>query len=271
MNITIGCDPELFIYSNHSKEFKSAHLYVPGNKKSPVKVPRGAIQVDGVAAEFNIVPARTQKEFIRNVRNVVSLLERVIRKHDPDLELRATPTAYFNAEVFEAFPPEVKLLGCEPDYNAYTKKVNPKPETNEPFRTGAGHIHIGWQNEDEIADAHFETCCDLVRNLDVVLANSEPAWDKDQKRRELYGKMGAFRPKTYGVEYRVLSNAWLNAEETVKYVYDATMATVSQFFKGMKIADKISPMHPAENFDQLCLILERYNIPSIKSYKLVTA
>jgi hypothetical protein len=39
-------------------------------------------------------------------------------------------------------------------------------------------------------------------------------------RRELYGKAGAFRPKPYGVEYRVLSNRWLNSEALIRWVYN---------------------------------------------------
>jgi hypothetical protein len=43
--------------------------------------------------------------------------------------------------------------------------------------------------------------------------------DPDTKRRELYGKAGAFRFKPYGVEYRVLSNFWLHTPDRMEYVW----------------------------------------------------
>lgn len=41
-------------------------------------------------------------------------------------------------------------------------------------------------------------------------------------RRELYGKAGAFRPTSYGVEYRTLSNFWLRRKEYMQWVYAQT-------------------------------------------------
>lgn len=52
---TIGADPEVFV--GREGQFFSAHGLVPGNKRRPHKVDRGAVQVDGMALEFNIDPA----------------------------------------------------------------------------------------------------------------------------------------------------------------------------------------------------------------------
>jgi len=45
-------------------------------------------------------------------------------------------------------------------------------------------------------------------------------------RRTLYGKAGAHRPKTYGVEYRACSSWWLASPEHTKLVYDLTAAAL---------------------------------------------
>jgi hypothetical protein len=57
-------------------------------------------------------------------------------------------------------------------------------------------------------------------------------WDSDKKRRELYGALGAYRPKSYGVEYRVLSNAWLESKEKMDIVYDVITAVHSKLVGG---------------------------------------
>ena len=56
-NILIGCDPEVFVKQNGV--FRSAHGLIRGDKKNPQKIRSGAVQVDGMALEFNIDPART--------------------------------------------------------------------------------------------------------------------------------------------------------------------------------------------------------------------
>ena len=50
--ITVGADPELFVKKGRS--FQSAYGMIPGTKQKPKKVIKGAVQVDGMALEFNI-------------------------------------------------------------------------------------------------------------------------------------------------------------------------------------------------------------------------
>ncbi len=59
---TFGCDPELFVI-NDEGVFVSAEGLIPGDKQNPYKVPGGAIQVDGMAAEFNIDPVTNYADF----------------------------------------------------------------------------------------------------------------------------------------------------------------------------------------------------------------
>src|SRR5690606_4686411 len=104
----------------------------------------------------------------------------------------------------------------------------------EPFRTGAGHIHIGWTDDANIHDPeHFEKCRDVVRQLDCILYPLSMSWDSDQKRRDLYGKMGSFRPKFYGVEYRPLSNAILGSDDTLGLIFDETIWAVNKLNEGV--------------------------------------
>ena len=55
--MTFGCDPELFVV-NGNDEFVYPE-WIPGNKEEPHPVEHGAVQIDGMAAEFNIDPCRS--------------------------------------------------------------------------------------------------------------------------------------------------------------------------------------------------------------------
>lgn len=205
--ITVGADPEFFLVGDDGIPI-SAHEYVPGNKMRPAPVPFGAIQVDGTAVEFNIEPAKTVSDFIIHMESVLSYLRGLIPGH---LQFHFQPSVEFPEVYFKKLPFFVKQLGCDPDFNAYNLgRMNPKPRgSTKPIRTGAGHLHIGWGGFNPEDRAHVSNCCNLVIALDRTIGCLEPAWCNDTKRRNMYGKKGAFRPKPYGVEYRVLSNSWL--------------------------------------------------------------
>lgn len=238
MKFKIGTDPELFVRNKETGEYRSGHTLIPGNKQDPYVVKGGAVQVDGVALEFNTNPAETSSEFLSFITMVRSAMTRMaLNEMGPGWDVVATPTAVFTKEYFDELPEEPKRLGCTPDYNAYTGKPNHPPHTDEPFRTGAGHIHVGWgQYFDPHDEEHFETCRNVVKQLDAVLFPLSYMWDQDEKRRELYGKKGSFRPKSYGVEYRPLSNAYLNSPKVITQVFDVTMGAVDLYFnKGIKL------------------------------------
>jgi hypothetical protein len=75
-------------------------------------------------------------------------------------------------------------------------------------------------------------CSVLVKQLDCFLGLPSLLWDGDTARRKMYGAAGAFRPKPYGVEYRVLSNAWLLSEERMRFVYNQTVSAVDNLIEG---------------------------------------
>lgn len=228
LEFTIGADPEFFV-SRGGKPV-SAYNLIPGNKKAPMKVNKGAVQVDGMALEFNIDPAATQEEFVDNLNTVMKTILAMV----PGYEMYEQPVAEFGSAYIKAQPDEAKMLGCDPDFNAYTKDANPRPNADTPFRTASGHVHIGWTNNvDPYDPGHFEACCTLSKMLDLRLGVPSLIWDKDKKRRSLYGQPGCFRPKPYGMEYRVLSNAWLNPKfpHIRKFVFGETVKAVKDLFE----------------------------------------
>lgn len=236
MEFMIGADPELFMKKDNTPV--SAYNAVPGTKEQPHPVKNGAVQVDGMALEFNINPASSEEEFVYSINSVMGQLKEMV----PDFEVVAEPVAHFGHEYIASQPEKAVELGCDPDFNAWEEgRVNEPPNVKAPFRTGAGHIHIGWtEGADKTEAIHMETCLTLVKQLDFFLALPSLFFDDGdgEQRRELYGKAGCFRPKSYGVEYRVLSNRWLENENLQRWVYRATMKAIDCLCNGRRLEKK---------------------------------
>jgi len=218
MQLTIGQDCELFLQKDG--QFISAHGAIPGTKHNPYPVKCGAVQVDGMALEINTKPAKTYEQFKNNINTVLFRLSQMIPN---DCEMVFTPTATFTQEHMEEQPFEAVRLGCDPDYNAYTGAENPQPDGTGLMRTASGHIHVGWTEGMDVKDPLWiDSCAVMAREMDVFLGLPSLLEDKDHKRRILYGKAGAFRPKPYGMEYRVLSNYWLNSDYFMSWIFNRT-------------------------------------------------
>ena len=216
-----GCDPELFVLNTEGRVV-SAHDLLPGTKDEPFKDPYGAIQVDGTAAEFNIDPVDNFEDFDRNITEVMKSLISFLPK---GYKLSVVPSVKYDIEEWERIPPAAKVLGCNPDFNGWTNEQNPSPKPVgdlERVRTASGHLHIGWTQDVDLSKdiEHLNHCSDLVKQLDWYLGYWSLLADKDNIRRSLYGQAGACRYKSYGVEYRVLSNFWLTSKSSRRAVWD---------------------------------------------------
>lgn len=235
--LTIGADPEVFVQVN--SKFISGHTFPCGTKEAPRRVLNGYVQVDGCALEFNVTPAKTRAEFVDNTIRVFRDLHNLVRLSAPEASLIASPTVHFGKEYLDSLPKEVTRLGCNSDWNAYTMSENAPPDSDQTFRTGSGHIHVGFtEGANPGSVEHLKKCSFLAKELDYFLGLPSLMWDSDKERRCLYGKPGAFRPKSYGMEYRVLSNAWLRSKTTMELVYDQTVRGVTRAFVSKK-----KPLH----------------------------
>lgn len=234
MKITIGADPELFVTKDG--KFRSAHGLIPGTKEKPHPVRDGAVQVDGMALEFNIDPVDNADDFVSKINSVMGQMKDMV----PGYDFAIIPSCRFNGNHFRQQPDEAKELGCTPDYNAYTMMENPKPDNETTMRTASGHVHIGgFPSDNPDGDEHMVRCSTLVKQLDCYLGLPSLIWDADNKRRDMYGAAGCFRPKPYGVEYRVLSNAWLLTEERMRFVFKQTVRAVEDLIAGKRPFDEL--------------------------------
>lgn len=213
--ITIGADPEFFLYDRHRPI--SAIGLIGGTKQNPAPLgrPGFAIQEDNVAVEFNIPPAKTLNEFLESIEWSLETIRQTINANG--LSIKIEPTARFHPSDLEH--PQAKELGCDPDYNAWTGQVNPRPVLEGHFkelRSAGGHVHVGWEDANK---DHPLFKRKVIQAMDLFLGVPSVIMDTNWSRRGMYGKAGAHRRPEYGVEYRTLSNFWLRKPEYVSWVY----------------------------------------------------
>ncbi len=225
--ILVGADPELFV--KHNGKLVSGHGLVPGTKADPFPVEHGAVQVDGMALEFNIDPASNCKEFVGNIISVMGQLKKMVPQHEFLIEA----TVRFEESYLRQMPAVALELGCQPDYNAYSGGENPPPDPDANMRTAAGHIHVGWTHTDEpMGGEHMNLCFGLAKQMDLFLGVPFVLLKDCSERKAMYGKAGTFRPKPYGMEYRVLSNKWLLDEALMAFVYLNSMGAITELMRG---------------------------------------
>jgi hypothetical protein len=126
--------------------------------------------------------------------------------------------AYFPKE--ELVSEQAKVFGCDPDFNAWTGEMNPKPQAaDETLRSCGGHLHVGYPIE-EIEPRR------LIKFMDLFLGVPSVVMDDGDLRKQLYGKAGAYRPKHYGAEYRTLSNFWVKHPDLTAWAWRATAEAI---------------------------------------------
>jgi hypothetical protein len=210
MQFTLGADPELFLQNAEGKLISAVGL-IGGSKELPLPISEAghAIQEDNVSVEFNIPPSNSQGEFVDHISFVLKHLEQ--KAASMHLTFSQVAAASFPEDQLQTEAAQV--FGCEPDFNAWTLETNPRPFSADiNLRSCGGHVHVGTKL-DKVK---------VIRAMDLHLGVPSLRFDTDSKRRELYGKAGAYRPKKYGVEYRSLSNFWIWSEKFKCWVYDQT-------------------------------------------------
>lgn len=232
--LTLGCDPELFLTKDNN--FLSAFGIFKGTKEEPTPLQKGAVQVDGMALEFNIDPAGNIEEFVGNIGTVIAQIR---QQMEPDINFDYSSTVHLNEDYLRQRSQEEVELGCDPDFNAWTGDTNEAPDGDRPMRTAGGHVHIGYGTDIVLTETMSDVGRKIIKLCDIFMGIPSVLIDKDNERREMYGKAGAFRFKPYGVEYRSLSNFWIKSEVTQRWVFQQAELAYMSFFDFDDIMEKI--------------------------------
>lgn len=214
--ILVGADPEVLL--SDGSRFVSAIGKIPGTKDEPMETEHGKIHVDNVAGEFNIKPAVSVDDFSHQVGLMLHTMEEMAAKHG----LKVSQDCAGEYDLEELYHPEAAFAGCNPDMNAYTRRMNRVPELmSTKYRCAGGHIHIGT----EIKQRYIPQ---LVKVLDLLVTIPLMKHENPQ-RRAIYGGAGAYRVKPYGVEYRTPSNFWIFKPERRGWIYNQVMKALEGY------------------------------------------
>lgn len=227
MKFKLGSDPELMLTNNEGKLKSAINIFKAGKGEGePIGEENGnSVLHDNVLVEFNTVPSKSEKEFIKTISSVMEGIYNKVKQLNLNIKIQSS--ADYPKEELNC--PEAVKFGCEVDYSAWELEIN-EVDVNaqyKTFRSAGGHLHIGKHTDkklNKILDCE-EGKVNIIKILDIFCGITEVIVDKDttsKSRRNLYGKAGAFRPKSYGVEYRTLGNWWISGPKETSLVYNLT-------------------------------------------------
>lgn len=237
---TIGTDPEVFVVDKKGNLIP-AFLFL-GSKARPSKAPpqSGASEAKG---ETPVYWDGFQAEFQTSVHHCLAWATDAIQlglkgvylhaiKYDKDARLTIQNLFEVDQKVIDDATEEQVAFGCSPSFNAYG--MAPLIELDgrrTNLRCAGGHIHLGRTGLTK------EPAREIVKTLDAVLAVCCVSMFEgidDPRRRQMYGLAGEFRLPKHGLEYRVLSNAWLCHPYTTNLVFDLARTIASMGAHGLR-------------------------------------
>lgn len=209
MATTIGADPEFFIRDSRTGQVVPAIGTVGGSKDKPRPLDIGDgyfVQEDNVMVEFNVPAARSIDDFAFSIMEGREAALSLVRTRFEYAEMDYRCSRLFPFDLLNN--PKAMEFGCSPDLDAYRQGA--PAEVVKPimldddmgqWRFAGGHIHIGYESEaPAFVAASF---------ADVYLGLPSLSADRQGQRRPFYGTAGRYREKSYGIEYRTLSNFWV--------------------------------------------------------------
>ena len=221
---TLGADPEAFI--------KEGDMIVGSEKVIP---PNGLSRIvrDGVQIELHPTPFTCRASLANDLANLFGHLDSHLRKAK-NFSVCFTPVVELTPEEMAQLSPEARVLGCQPSLNIYDKDATVNVPADYPVRSAGGHIHIGLGPLPGYSGGYPYLMTEekkrlIVQLMDILVGNTCVLIDRDPKqalRREAYGRAGEYRLPAYGVEYRTLSNFWLQAHQLWSLVGGLTKLVV---------------------------------------------
>jgi hypothetical protein len=247
----LGADPEVFLVNPKTNKHMSAIGLINADKWNPLQIadmPKGfTLQEDNVALEYGIPPAANADEFVRHIQLVMEKS----KEWTKGLAFSKLSCTIFERDQMEH--PLAHVFGCEPDYNAWTGRENVKPQPPHPLmRSAGGHIHVETKQDPK----------DVVKKMDLCLAIPSLIMDEQgSPRRQLYGNIGAHRVKSYGPEYRVLSNFWIFDENKIRWVWNATKRALDMDVKEVEaVGDMINVAVNNNDKDMAWGLIDQFNL-----------
>lgn len=247
MNITIGCDPELFIFDNVKQRIVPAIGKIGGSKASPMSLRAGGmVQLDGTVLEFGTAPAASSGDFIRQLQaNITEIRTKLDNRFHGRYELRCGALAGYDAEDIEES--HIGLdVGCSPQYkftshNSLQAVGGVSKLSREAIPVG-GHIHVGFGCNLPVTDERLVVSAARFTEL---FHQYMPQWTTRGSfgRKEILGidDEAVVRIKPYGLEYRNMPSYWLADKAMCSLVYQLAYY-VAQTLSGTDFSRMLSTL-----------------------------
>lgn len=231
--VVLGCDPEFF-FSKKGEVIGSEKVIPDGGLVYDANQPygigdikskgRSKIVRDGVQAELNPAP-KTCRDLLNS--EIAHCFKRLAETISDKSLVDFSQVVEVSKEELKSLSPASRTFGCMPSYNVYDKKSAIKVDPSVyRFRSAGGHIHLGVpvgenkEEESRIKKALKNTKI-MVPVLDILVGNTCVLIDRNpwaKERRKNYGRAGEHRKPKYGLEYRTLSNFWLQSKQLASFV-----------------------------------------------------
>lgn len=233
VSISFGADPEFF-FSKGGKIIGSEKVLpkdgvhqLSKNDNGDVVQDDKLIVIDGVQAEFNVLPSTCRQSFSGNLRSCfLHLYDQMQQK---GVEADFSQSIKISEEELKTLDKQNQKFGCSPSKNAYKESkidVNPLKYT---YRSAGGHLHFG-DTGSSYTKAVLAKHKEVVQMLDIIVGNTCVLLDRDEgniERRKVYGKAGEYRTPAHGLEYRTLSNFWMRSYQLMSFVLALSRFAIS--------------------------------------------
>lgn len=225
---TSGWDPEIFVVDAKDAVIPAFEFLPP--KTKPYNGAHVAAYWDGFQAEFNTSTPQTCHGYgCDHIREGLQIVLKEARRMNDKAKLSLKNFFRIPAPILRSADEAHVAFGCDPSTNAYgLDPVFFEDPRLVPYRSAGGHIHFGGM--EVIGLMKSEKRNDVVKVLDRFVGLPCVAlFDgiDDHRRRQLYGRAGEYRIPPHGIEYRVLSNAWLAHPAIMHLVMNTARAAMS--------------------------------------------
>jgi hypothetical protein len=242
-SINLGCDPEFF-FENPAGEIVGSEKILA--KKAGHYNGDSECVVDGVQAEINPTPSNCRESLANQICYCFRNLKATLEQKGLKFAVRVDPLVDITQAELDSLSADSRVFGCAPSVNVYTEGEDKTSKIKVDAatylkRSAGGHLHLGnyyqsflSQQYDtyEYRDTHNcakrtekalkEMADVMVPILDIVVGNTCVLMDRcegNKERRANYGRVGEYRIKKYGLEYRSLSNFWLRSYPLMSFVF----------------------------------------------------
>jgi len=223
--ITFGADPEFILHENNDPD--KIVLFSSEHTRDYFGVSEAELGADYGLLEFRPDPAGTARKLVENVIQLHKLFSKDFGPSIKILQKEAVSFDHKRKRVLQSMESEEDInygmnrgkdvavwssndgdimTGVETGVTlcAYSKPVF--NQFNDKLFTAGGHIHIGGALVKMLSLTQLKA---FIRKLDaeiLPICNSVET-EAGKLRRTVYGSVGEFRIKEYGIEYRSPSNA----------------------------------------------------------------